>query len=115
MTEERIIAVSFEGGDRLQHITHVWTVGGVLAKQRAIEDLWARRCRYYVVMPSGRVDIVPVPARVPNPVAALFGRPFRGELESPRGTALKDSLLSLPRLPSPARPRRSRAQANATV
>jgi len=33
----------------------------------------------------------------------------RGHLSSPRGSAAKDSLLTLPRLPSPARPRRSQA------
>ncbi|MEO8836025.1 MAG: hypothetical protein ABI364_04745 [Caldimonas sp.] len=115
MTEERIIAVSFEGGERLEHITYVWTIGGVLATQRAVDDLWARRCRYYVVMPSGRLDVDAVPARVPNPVAALFGKRFRGHLESPRGNALIDGLLTLPRLPSPARPRRSQAQANVTL
>jgi len=109
MSDVRILAVSLEGGERLQHITHVWTVGGAMPKQRAVEDLWGRRCRYYVVVPAGRVDVTPVPARGPNVVAALFGRRVRGHLESPRGASIKDGLLTLPRLPSPSRPRRSRA------
>jgi hypothetical protein len=115
MSDVRIIAVSMEGGDRPQHITHVWTIGGALARQHAVEDLWARRCRYYVALPNGRIDVVPVPARGPNLVATFFGRRLRGHLESPRGAAVKDSLLTLPRLPSPTRPRRSMAPTNATT
>jgi hypothetical protein len=113
MSEVRIIAVSLEGGDRLQNITHVWTAGGAMPRQRAVEDLWARRCRYYTVSPSGRIDVVPVPGRGPSIVAALFGRRVRGHLESARVAAATDSLLTLPRLPSPTRPRRSRAAAPA--
>jgi hypothetical protein len=109
MSEVRIIAVSLEGGDRLQHITHVWTVGGAMPKQRAVEDLWARRCRYYTISPTGRIDIVAVPERGPNMVAAFFGRRIQGHLESARVATARDSLLTLPRLPSPTRPRRSRA------
>lgn len=114
MSDVRIIAVSLEGGDRLQHITHVWTIGGVMSTQRAVEELWSGRCRYYVVLPTGRIDVVPVPARGPNVVTAFFGRRVRGNLESPRGASVNDSLLTLPRLPSPTRPRRSRALANTT-
>ncbi|MGZ5203351.1 MAG: hypothetical protein ACXWIZ_00430 [Caldimonas sp.] len=109
MSDVRIIAVSLEGGENLQHITHVWTVGGATSKQRAVEELWSGRCRYYVVLPTGRVDVVPVPPRGPNVVTAFFGRRVRGNLASQRGATLKDSLLTLPRLPSPTRPRRSRA------
>jgi hypothetical protein len=109
MSDVRILAVSFEGGDRVQHITYLWTATGATPRQRAVEDLWFGRCRYYVVVPSGRVDVAPVPARGPNVVAVLLGRKLRGHLESPRGGAVKDSLLTLPRLPSPARPRRSQA------
>jgi hypothetical protein len=111
MSDLRIIAVSLEGGDRLQHVTHVWTVGGAMSRQRAVEDLWAGRCRYYVVSPAGRIDVAPVPERGPNLVQSFFGRRVRGHLESPRGGAAKDSLLTLPRLPSPTRPRRSEAAA----
>ncbi len=111
MSDVRIIAVSLEGGDRLEHITHVWTAGGPMPRQRAVEDLWSRRCRYYTVSPNGRIDIVPMPERGPNPVAALFGRRVRGHLESARVAAARDSLLTLPRLPSPTRPRRSQAAA----
>jgi hypothetical protein len=114
MSDLRIIAVSLEGGDHLQHITHVWTPGGAMSKQRAVEELWSGRCRYYVVLPTGRIDVVPVPVRGPNVLTAFFGRRVRGNLESPRGATVKDSLLTLPRLPSPTRPRRSRALANAT-
>ena len=107
MSEVRIIAVSLEGGDGPQHITHVWTVGGALASQRVVEDLWARRCRYYVALPNGRVDVVANPPRGPNLLSALLRRRVRGHIESPRGASVKDSLLTLPRLPSPTRPRRS--------
>jgi hypothetical protein len=113
MSDVRIIAVSLEGGEHLQHVTHVWTVGGAMSKQRAVEELWSGRCRYYVMTPTGRVDVAPVPARGPNLVQALFGQRVRGNLESPRDAAERDSLLTLPRLPSPTRPRRSRALANA--
>ncbi len=113
MSDVRIIAVSLEGGGRLQDITHVWTVAGALPKQLAVEDLWARRCRYYTVAPTGRIDIVPVPERGPNIIATLFGRRVRGHLESARVATATDSLLTLPRLPSPTRPRRSQAAANA--
>jgi hypothetical protein len=112
MSDVRIIAVSLEGGENLQHITHVWTVAGAMSKQRAAEEMWSGRSRYYVVLPTGRVDVAPVPSRGPNLVTAFFGRRIQGDLESPRGTTMKDSLLTLPRLPSPTRPRRSRAMAN---
>ncbi len=115
MSDVRILAVSFEGGDRLQHITYLWTAAGATPRQRAVEDLWFGRCRYYVVAPTGRVDVAAVPARGPNVVAMLLGRKVRGHLESPRGAAAKDSLLTLPRLPSPARPRRSQAQVDYTA
>ena len=111
MSDVRIIAVSLEGGEQLQHLTHVWTVDGAMSKQRAVEEIWAGRNRYYVVLPTGRVDVAPVPARGPNVVANFFGRRIEGNLESPRGASLKDGLLTLPRLPSPTRPRRSRAMA----
>jgi len=114
MSDVRIITVSLEGAEHLQHISHVWTVGGAVALQRVVEELWSGRCRYYVVLPGGRVDVVPSPARGPNLVSALLGRRVRGHLESPRGAGLKDSLLTLPQLPSPTRPRRSRALANAS-
>ncbi len=113
MSDVRIIAVSLEDGENLQHITHVWTVGGALSKQRVVEELWFGRCRYYVLLPTGRVDVAPVPARGPNFVTAFFGHRVRGNLESPRDAAVRDSLLTLPRLPSPTRPRRSRALASA--
>lgn len=109
MSDVRILAVSLESGDRLQHISYVWTAGGATPRQRAVEDLWRGRCRYYVVTSSGRVDVAPVPARGPNIVASLLGRRVEGHLSSPRGAAAMDSLLTLPRLPSPARPRRSQA------
>ncbi len=115
MSEVRIIAVSLEGGDRLQHITHVWTAGGAMSSQRAVEDLWARRCRYYTVAPTGRIDIVPVPSRGSNLVATLLGRRVRGHLASARLHAPSDSLLTLPRLPSPTRPRRSQAASASTT
>ncbi|MEO5881146.1 MAG: hypothetical protein ABIQ06_01910 [Caldimonas sp.] len=112
MSDVRIIAVSLEGGEQLQHLSHVWTVDGAMSKQRAVEELWAGRNRYYVVLPTGRADVAPVPARGPSLVTAFFGRRLQGDLESPRGAALMDSLLTLPRLPSPTRPRRSRAMAS---
>ena len=111
MSDVRIIAVSLEGGEQLEHLTHVWTVDGAMSKQRAAEEIWAGRHRYYVVLPTGRVDVAPVPARGPNLVANLFGRRIAGDLASPRGASLMDGLLTLPRLPSPTRPRRSRAMA----
>lgn len=111
MSDVRIIAVSLEGGEQLDHLTHVWTVDGAMSKQRAVEEMWAGRHRYYVVLPTGRVDVAPVPARGPNLVAHWLGRRVEGNLESPRGASLKDGLLTLPRLPSPTRPRRSRAMA----
>jgi hypothetical protein len=109
MSDVRIIAVSLEGGDQVQHITHVWTVGGAMSRQRVVEELWSGRCRYYVMLPTGRVEVAPVPVRGPNAVSAFFGRRIRGHLESPRDAAVRDSLLTLPRLPSPTRPRRSQA------
>jgi hypothetical protein len=115
MSDVRIIAVSLEGGEQLQHLTHVWTNDGAMLKQRAVEDLWSGRHRYFVVLPTGRVDVAPVPARGPNVITALLGRRVQGDLESPRGTSLKDGLLTLPRLPSPTRPRRSRAMAGSAV
>ena len=115
MSDVRIIAVSLEGGEQLEHITHVWTVEGAMSKQRAVEEMWSGRIRYYVVLPTGRVDVAPVPARGPNLVTAFFGRRRQGDLESPRGATMKDGLLTLPRLPSPTRPRRSRAMANLSV
>ncbi|MDQ6628654.1 MAG: hypothetical protein M3Z29_09440 [Pseudomonadota bacterium] len=110
MSDLRIIAVSFEGGFQPRHISHVWTAAGSLPVQRAVENLWARRCRYYVVLPNGRLDVGAVPKRGPNLLAALVGKRISGHLESPRGTD-KDGLLTLPRLPSPTRPRRSQAAA----
>ena len=112
MSDVRIIAVSLEGGERLEHLTHVWTAEGAMPKQRAVEDMWSGRRRYYVVLPSGRVDVAPVPGRGPNLLSALLGKRVEGDLESPRGASMKDSLLTLPRLPSPTRPRRSRAMAS---
>lgn len=109
MSDVRIIAVSLEGGMQVQHITHVWTVGGAMSRQRVVEELWSGRCRYYVLLPTGRVEVAPVPARGPNVITAFFGRRIRGHLESPRDAAVRDSLLTLPRLPSPTRPRRSQA------
>ena len=109
MSDVRIIAVSLEGGEHLQHITHVWTVGGAMSRQRVVEELWSGRCRYYVMLPTGRVEVAPIPARGPNIVTSFFGRRIRGHLESPRDATLRDGLLTLPRLPSPTRPRRSRA------
>jgi hypothetical protein len=111
MSDVRIIAVSLEGGEQLQHLTHVWTTDGAMSKQRAVEEIWAGRNRYYVVLPTGRVDVAPVPARGPSLVANFLGRRIEGNLESPRGASLKDGLLTLPQLPSPTRPRRSRAMA----
>lgn len=115
MSDVRIIAVSLEGGEQLSHVTHVWTVEGAMSKQRAVEEIWAGRNRYYVVLPTGRIDVAPVPSRGPNIVANFFGKRIAGNLESPRGASLKDSLLTLPRLPSPTRPRRSRAMAASEV
>ena len=115
MSDVRIIAVSLEGGELLKHVTHVWTAEGAMPKQRAVEDLWSGRHRYFLVLPNGRVDVAPVPARGPNVVSALLGKRIRGDLESPRGASLKDGLLTLPRLPSPTRPRRSRAMASGAV
>lgn len=112
MSDVRIIAVSLEGGEQLEHVTHVWTADGAMPKQRAVEDLWSGRQRYYVVLPTGRVDVAPVPGRGPNMVTAWFGHRVNGHLASPRGASMKDGLLTLPRLPSPTRPRRSRAMAN---
>ncbi len=109
MSDGRVIAVSLEGGDQLQHITHVWTVGGAMSRQRVVEELWSGRCRYYVLLPTGRVEVAPVPARGPNVVSAFFGRRIRGHLQSPRHAAMRDALLTLPQLPSPTRPRRSLA------
>ena len=111
MSDVRIIAVSLEGGEQLEHLTHVWTAEGAMSKQRAVEDLWSGRHRYYLVLPTGRIDVAPVPGRGPNPVSAFFGRRLQGDLASPRGASIKDGLLTLPRLPSPTRPRRSRAMA----
>jgi hypothetical protein len=113
MSDVRIIAVSLEGGEQLRHLTHVWTADGAMSKQRAVEDLWSGRRRYYLVLPSGRVDVAAVPGRGPNVVSAFFGKRIEGGLESPRGASLKDGLLTLPQLPSPTRPRRSRAMAGA--
>ena len=115
MSDVRIIAVSLEGGEQLQHLTHVWTTDGAMLKQRAVEDLWSGRHRYFLVLPTGRIDVAPVPARGPNVITVLLGRRIQGGLESPRGASLKDGLLTLPRLPSPTRPRRSRAMANGAV
>jgi hypothetical protein len=115
MSDVRIIAVSLEGGEQLHHLTHVWTADGAMSKQRAVEDIWSGRRHYYVVVPSGRVDVAPVPERGPNILSALLGKRVEGDLESPRGASMKDSLLTLPRLPSPTRPRRSRAMASASV
>ena len=109
MADQRIIAVSIDGGSRPEHVTHVWTIDGATAMQRVVNELWSGRGRYYVVLPSGRVDVVPVPAKGPGWLESLLGKRGAGHLESPRGAALTDSLLTLPRLPSPTRPRRSRA------
>ena len=115
MSDVRIIAVSLEGGEQLQHLTHVWTTDGAMLKQRAVEDLWSGRHRYFLVLPTGRLDVAPVPARGPNVITAMFGRRVQGDLASPRGLSLMDALLTLPRLPSPTRPRRSRAMASGAV
>jgi hypothetical protein len=109
MHDVRILAVSLEGGQGPQHITYLWTAEGALPRQLAVEQLWSGRYRYHVVAPNGRSEVNPVPERGPGPVAALLGRRAKGHLESPRGAAVKDALLTLPRLPSPARPRRSQA------
>ena len=109
MHDVRILAVSLEGGQGLEHITYLWTAEGALLRQHAVEQLWSGRCRYHVVAPNGRVEVIPVPECGPGLVAALLGRRVDGRLESPRGAAVKDALLTLPRLPSPARPRRSQA------
>ena len=115
MSDVRIIAVSLEGGEQLEHLTHVWTTDGAMLKQRAVEDLWSGRHRYFLVLPTGRLDVAPVPARGPNVISAMFGRRIQGDLESPRGATLMDGLLTLPRLPSPTRPRRSRAMAAGAI
>jgi len=113
MSDVRIIAVSLDEGEAPQPITHVWTIDGALPVQRVVEALWSGRSRFHVVLPRGRVDVLPVPAQGPGWIGALLGRRVRGQLESPRGASLKDSLLTLPRLPSPTRPRRSRAMPTA--
>ena len=110
MADVRIIAVSYEGGVSLHHVTHVWTQHGFVSRQRAVDDLRARRCRYYTLTPSGRIDLVPVPGGVGGWLKALL-RGRDGHLASATASPAQgaDSLLSLPRLPSPTRPRRSRA------
>ena len=78
MSDVRIIAVSLEGGEKLEHLTHVWTADGAMPKQRAVEDMWSGRRRYYVVLPTGRVDVAPVPGRARTLVTAFFGRRMPG-------------------------------------
>lgn len=107
MAEVRIIAVSFEGGKQLRHISHVWTAGGATPTRRAVEDLWKKRCSYYTMAPSGRIEVTAVPARAPGLMTALLGREIEIRLESQALVRNADSLLTLPRLPSPNRVRRS--------
>jgi hypothetical protein len=110
MSDVRIIAVSLEGGEQLEHLTHVWTVDGAMSKQRAVEEIWAGRNVLRRPADRPRRRRAGAGAR-PNLIASFFGRRVEGDLESPRGASLMDGLLTLPRLPSPTRPRRSRAMA----
>ena len=107
MSEVRIIAVSLLGGTQVEHITHVWTAGGAVPVRHAVDDLWRRRCRYYTMATSGRVDVCAMPARGPGPLQRLMGRTLAGHLVSQPNGRATDALLNLPTLPSPNRGRRS--------
>ena len=113
MSDVRIIAVSLEGGERLEHITHVWTADGAMPKQRAVEDMW-----------SGTAPLLRRPADLPGRCRA-----GAGARAQPRHRVLRPSPPGRPRVaprrehegqsadaspapPSPTRPRRSRAMAN---
>ncbi len=110
MTEVRIIAVSFAGGTAVENISYVWTAGGATTTRRAVEDLWSRRCSYYTVSPSGRIAVNAKPASGPTIVARALGRRVVAHLQSHAAGRTVDSLLTLPRLPSPDRGRRSQQQ-----
>ncbi len=110
MAEVRIIAVSFNGGKEVENISYVWTAGGATATRRVVEDLWCKRCSYYIVSPSGRVAVNALPVRGPGLLARALGRRGDAHLSSPATGRVIDSLLMLPRLPSPDRGRRSEQQ-----
>ncbi len=110
MAEVRIIAVSFNGGKEVENISYVWTAGGATTARRVVEDLWFKRCSYYTVSPSGRVAVTAVPDKGPGLLARALGRRARAHLISPATGRAIDSLLTLPRLPSPDRGRRSQQQ-----
>ena len=110
MAEVRIIAVSFKGGKEVENISYVWTVGGATSARRVVEDLWFKRCSYYTVSPSGRVAVTAVPEKGPGILARALGRRLDAHLTSPATGRAIDSLLTLPRLPSPDRGRRSQQQ-----
>lgn len=107
MAEVRIIAVSFRGAKEVENVSYVWTAGGATPVRRVVEDLWCRRCSYYTVSPSGRVAVTAVPERGPGLLARALGRRTSAHLISPATARGIDSLLTLPRLPSPDRGRRS--------
>ncbi len=110
MAEVRIIAVSFNGGKEVENISYVWTAGGATTVRRVVEDLWFKRCSYYTVSPSGRVAVTAVPDKGPGLLARALGRRAHAHLISPATGRAIDSLLTLPRLPSPDRGRRSQQQ-----
>lgn len=107
MTEVRIIAVSLLGGQGVEHITHVWTAGGMMPARHVVEDIWKRRCAYYTVAPTGRIPVRVVPSRGPGPIDWLLRRAVTAHLASDANARLTDPLLGLPKLPSPNRGRRS--------
>jgi len=110
MAEVRIIAVSFNGGNEVENISYVWTAGGATTTRRVVEDLWFKRCSYYTVSPSGRVPVTAVPDKGPGLLARALRRRLPAHLISPAAGRSIDSLLTLPRLPSPDRGRRSQQQ-----
>ena len=107
MDPVRILAVSLLGGSSLRHITHVWTAAGALPVQHVVDELWRRKSSFYVFTPNGRAEVAPVPARGPNLLQRMLGKPVDGHLASSRTPRHLDALLGLPKLPSPSRGRRS--------
>ncbi len=114
MTEVRILAISILKGSSPRHITHVWTAGGAVPVHQAVDDLWRRRCQFYVLTPNGRVKVTPTPAKGPNLLQRLLGKPAEGRLASARTSPQLDALCSLPELPGPNRGRRSEQRISTT-
>ena len=115
MQDIRVIAVSLEGEDSVENITHFWTINGLASARQVFDDVRARRRGYHTVSPLGKIPVIAAMQRKPTVIDRLLRRPIDGHVRSHVAPSKRDSLLLLPRLPSPTRPRRSRIEGQAAA